>query len=240
MDLFRAEHANGHRDHIGIYGGHVSHRSQISGFALGTEDLQVGKLTLNGPAVGGYWTHYTPSGGYLDGVVQWNWLNADAHSDFGTQMNTRVTGFAASLEAGQPFVITESWQFEPQAQIIYQAVSVRDSHDAFSTLSWHEDNAMTGRLGMRLQYTSKEGETVWQPYVKANLWHSFSGTDHTTFGLTTLDTRFGGTSLELGAGITASLTDTVSLYGHVDHRWSMTGEGRGSGTGGAVGLRINW
>lgn len=72
LDLYRAEHANGHRDHVGIYGGHLSHRSQISGFALGTDDLQVGRLTLNGPAVAGYWTHYTPSGGYLDGVVQWN------------------------------------------------------------------------------------------------------------------------------------------------------------------------
>src|SRR5690606_19048534 len=77
LDLYRAEHSNGHRDHVGIYGGYVSHRSRISGFGLGAHDLQVGKLSLGGPAVGGYWTHYTPSGGYLDGVVQWNWFDVD-------------------------------------------------------------------------------------------------------------------------------------------------------------------
>ncbi|MBI1622385.1 autotransporter outer membrane beta-barrel domain-containing protein [Aquamicrobium zhengzhouense] len=212
----------------------------LSGFALGVHDLQVGKVELAGPAIGAYWTHYSPSGGYLDGVVQWNWMKAYAHSDFGTRMSTRGTGFTASLEAGQPFVIADGWQLEPQAQIIYQTVSFRDSYDAFTTLAWDEDDAVTGRLGMRLQYTSKDGETVWQPYVKANLWHSFSGTDHTILGPTTLDTRFGGTSLELGAGLTARLTDTFSLYGHVDHRWSISGGGRGSATGGAVGLRVNW
>lgn len=240
LDIYRAEHSNGHRDHVGIYGGYSNYSARISGFALGADDLQAGKLKLDGPAVGAYWTHYSPSGGYLDGVIQWNWFDVAARSDYGTAMDTRGTGFAASIEAGQPFVISDGWQIEPQAQLIYQTTSIKDSYDFFSALAWGDDDALTGRLGVRMQYTSEDDDKVWQPYVKANLWHGFSGTDRTTFNTTSLETRFGNTSLELGAGITAKLTETVSLYGHVDHRWSVGGDERRSTTGGALGLRVNW
>ncbi|MBI1622386.1 autotransporter outer membrane beta-barrel domain-containing protein [Aquamicrobium zhengzhouense] len=29
LDLYRAEHSNGHRDHFGIYGGYATHRSRV-------------------------------------------------------------------------------------------------------------------------------------------------------------------------------------------------------------------
>src|SRR5690606_19645070 len=105
---------------------------------------------------------------------------------------------------GYPIRLSERWQIEPQAQIIYQTVSVNGSRDAYSTVGWNEGDAVTGRIGGRLQYTTLDGDTLWQPYVKANLWHGFSGTDRVFFGASpAIESQFGNTSLELGVGFTA-------------------------------------
>ena len=242
LDLYRRQHDNGHRDHVGLYAAYTDYRSSsVSGLARGQRNQQVGQLTLNGPAVGAYWTHFGPSGWYLDGVIQGNWFDAKANSFDDTGMSTRGTGLTASLEGGYPIHLSQRWQLEPQAQIIYQTVSVKDSRDVYSTIGWNESDAVTGRFGGRLQYSAQDGAALWQPYAKVNLWHSFNGTDWASFGASpAIESRFGNTSVELGGGITARITRTASLYGHVDHRWSVDGRERRTATQGAIGVRFNW
>lgn len=240
LDVYRAEQDNGYRNHAGLYGGHIRHSAKVRGLALGVDNLQVGKLTLDGPAVGAYWTRYSPAGTYLDGVVQWNRFDVDAKANYGSRMDTKGTGFVASLETGHPVAIGNGWQVEPQAQLIYQSINMRGTSDALSTVTWREGDAVTGRLGARFQFTSEDGDTLWQPYAKANVWHGFGGKDRTVFGANAIETRFGDTALELGAGATAKVSEAVSVYAHLDHRWSVSGRDRHSFTGGAVGVRINW
>lgn len=241
FDVYRSQHDNGHRDLIGLYVAEISYRSSISGFALGQQNLPVGQLGLHGPAAGAYWTHFGPSGWYLDAVIQGNWFDAKATSLYDARMSTSGTGFTASLEGGYPIQLSQRWQIEPQAQIIYQTMSVNGSRDAFSTVGWNAGDAVTGRLGGRLQYTVRDGETLWQPYLKANVWHGFSGIDRISFGASpAIENRFGNTLLELGIGITARITQTTSLYGHVDHRWSVDGGEQRASAQGAIGIRFNW
>lgn len=242
LDLYRAEDENGHRNHVGLYGAYTNYVSpSVSGSALGQQDLKVGGLALVGPALGGYWTHFGPSGWYLDAVVQGNVFEANATSLYSTQMTTAGTGFTAFLEGGYPIALKDHWQIEPQAQIVYQAASVNSSDDAYSALTWAAGDAVTSRIGARLQYTAENGETLWQSYAKANLWHSSGGVDEVRFDASpAIDTRFGNTSLELGAGITAQIGEGTSLYGQIDHRWSVGGNEQQSTTQATVGLRFNW
>lgn len=241
VDIYRAENEDGHRNHVGVYAAYASQRARISGFALGVDNLAVGDLEVSGPAIGAYWTHYWPKGAYLDAVVQGNWFDVNARSDYNAQLNTRGHGFLASLEAGHPIVIGEGWQLEPQAQIIYQSVSVNESSDAFSSVAWQAEDAVTGRLGTRLQYSFEDGVKLWQPYAKVNLWHGFGGTDTIALGGSpSLQSRFGQTSVEVGGGITARFSKMTSLYGHVDYKRSLSGEQKLSSIQGAVGLRLNW
>ncbi|MBX6393888.1 MAG: autotransporter outer membrane beta-barrel domain-containing protein, partial [Burkholderiales bacterium] len=114
-----------------------------------------------------------------DAVAQVNWFDVQADSDHGARLDTSGWALAASLEAGYPFRIGERWQLEPQAQIVYQTVSVDADRDAYSKIAWAEDDAVTGRVGARLQYRRKAGDKLWQPYLKVDLWHTFSGTDRT-------------------------------------------------------------
>ncbi|MCM8729762.1 autotransporter outer membrane beta-barrel domain-containing protein [Hephaestia sp. GCM10023244] len=242
LDLYRRQHDNGHRDHVGLYAAYTDYRSSsVRGLARGQRNQKVGQLILNGPAVGAYWTHFGPSGWYLDGVIQRNWFDAKAKSFDDTAMSTRGTGLTTSLEGGYPIHLSKRWQIEPQAQIIYQTMSVKDSRDVYSTIGWNESDAVTGRFGGRLQYSAQDGAALWQPYAKVNLWHSFNGTDRASFGASpAIESRFGNTSVELGGGMTARITRTTSLYGHVDHRWSVDGRERRTATQSAIGVRFNW
>jgi outer membrane autotransporter protein len=240
VDIYRAEHENGDRDYLGLYAALTSQTSRIEGFALGQDRLAAGKVQLSGPTIGAYWTHYGATGGYLDGVVQVNLLSASGISDYGARLDTTALGFAASLEAGYPFALGEGWEIEPQGQLIYQSLGVNSGRDAFSSVSFDADDALTARLGLRLQYSTTVGDTLLQPYAKANLWHGFGGRDSTSFAQTSFDRAFGDTALELGAGLSAKINDTVSLFGHVDHRWSLAGQERSTVTQGSLGLRVNW
>lgn len=240
MDVYRAEHEDGHRDHLGLYGAYTHQTSRIEGFALGQDQIAVGKVDLTGPAIGAYWTHYGPTGGYIDGVLQLNFFGAAGISDFGARLDTTGLGFTASLETGYPFDLGNGFELEPQGQLVYQTISVKDGRDAFSPVSIAAADALTGRLGVRLQHSLTNEETLFQPYAKANLWHGFGGTDVSTFGPSSFGNEFGDTALELGAGFTAKINETMSLYGHVDHRWSLGGQESSRSTQGALGVRVNW
>jgi outer membrane autotransporter protein len=195
--------------------------------------------------VGAYWTHFGPSGWYVDGVLQGSWYDVKATSLYGAGISTNATGYTASLEAGYPIHFGEgnAWQIEPQAQIVYQGVSVDRSQDQYSSVDWNAGTAWTGRLGARLQYTGRnERGLLWQPYVRVNLWHAFSGRDRAFFGQSSpaIETRFGDTVMEVGGGVTARVNQNVSLYGQASYRWSLDGGSRQTATAGTFGVRVNW
>jgi len=78
-----------------------------------------------------------------------------------------------------------------------------------------------------------------QPCLKANLWHSFDGTDSINFGSDVISTDFGGTSLELGGGIVATILKDVSLFATADYTFEVEGE-KQQVVEGNVGLRLQW
>ncbi|MCZ0738104.1 autotransporter outer membrane beta-barrel domain-containing protein [Phreatobacter sp. AB_2022a] len=247
IDLIRTEpYAGGHRDHFGVYGAYADYSaSSVSGFALGVQNLRVGKLSMAGSSAGAYWTHFGPGGWYVDAVFQGTWYTVNARSDYGTGLSTKATGYTASLEAGYPirFGAGNRWQIEPQVQIISQGIAVDRSGDAYSSVSWSEGHAWTGRLGARLQYTDQDARgTLWQPFARVNLWHAFSGSDGAVFGQSspTIETRFGGTALEVGGGVTARVNQTLSFYGQASYRWSLDGRSRQTAATGTFGVRLNW
>ncbi|MGY6248177.1 autotransporter outer membrane beta-barrel domain-containing protein [Bosea thiooxidans] len=247
FDILRRTTDSGHRDHAGVYVAYSDYNSpSVRGFALGLQNLAVGRLQMNGPSMGAYWTHFGPSGWYVDAVFQGSWYDAKATSLYGAGTSTNATGYTASLEAGYPIRFGEGngWLIEPQAQIVYQSVSVDRSRDQYSSVDWNAGTAWAGRLGARLQYTARDEQgTLWQPYARVNLWHAFSGNDGAGFGTASpvIETRFGDTALEVGGGVTARVSQNVSFYGQASHRWSLeSSRSRQTATAGTFGIRVNW
>src|SRR5690606_16490645 len=106
---------------------------------------------------GGYWTHIGPQGWYLDGVLMGTWYSGDATSNNNVGIDIEGTGVTASLEGGYPFALTPNWTLEPQAQLVWNHLSLDDQHDTFSSVSFDSNDVVTGRLGLRLQGNFETG-----------------------------------------------------------------------------------
>lgn len=138
LDLFRRTTDSGRRDHVGLYVAYTDHDASMRGLARGMRDLEVGRLQTDGSSVGAYWTHFGPTGWYVDTVLQQSWYDMEATSLYGSGASTETTGYTWSLETGYPITLRESWLVEPQAQIVYQNVRVDGTQDQYSSVDWDE------------------------------------------------------------------------------------------------------
>ena len=239
QDLFGWESGNDHHDRVGVFVGHARMDGDVKGQALGWNDLQVGDIDVNGTSLGAYWTHIGPTGWYLDGVVMGTWFGGNATSDRAVGVDIDGTGVTASLEGGYPITLTSEWTLEPQAQIIWQHLSLDDQTDRFSTVSFDSDDAVTGRLGVRLQGNFQTQVANFQPYLKANLWHNFDSEDRVIFAETPILTEIGGTALELGGGVVAKLSESTSLFATADYTFDIDGE-KTRVFEGNLGISVKW
>ena len=136
---------------------------------------------------------------------------------------------------------------EPQAQLIYQTLNISHAQDIAAVIRFRDDDFLTGRLGARLAKTWALDENVPQPrlitgWLRANLWHEFLGDSKTEFssqvGFVPFRADLGGTWAELGAGVSAQITRSASLYANANYQRSFDGDRHAYE--GKIGLRINW
>lgn len=239
MDLGAAEIWAGHRDHFGLFGGHAEADGDVRGFSIGQRRLASGVVPMDATSLGLYWTHVGPSGWYLDTVLLHSWIDGEPRSNRGVGIDLEGHASTASVEGGYPIWLTDRISLEPQAQIIWQHVAFDTTQDRFSSIAFDADNAWTGRIGARLQGTFPDDSTIWRPYLKVNLWHNFDATDWTRFGTVALPASFGATSLEVGAGVVATLSENVSLFAVADYTTNLNGPHRDT-IEGNLGVRITW
>ncbi|MEN8167220.1 MAG: autotransporter outer membrane beta-barrel domain-containing protein, partial [Pseudomonadota bacterium] len=238
-DLLSSESITGHFDHVGLFVGHARVQGDVKGQALGWNDLAVGNVGVRGNGLGGYWTHIGPQGWYLDGVLMGVWLSGDASADSGESIDSDGTGATASLEGGYPIALTQQWTLEPQAQLIWQHLSLDGQADRFSSVSFDTDDTLAGRLGSRLWGNFQTGTGTIQLYLKANLWHNFSADETVRFDGDPIVTELDGTSVEVGGGIVASLTENFSLFATADYTTNLGSE-KTRILGGNLGASIKW
>jgi outer membrane autotransporter protein len=239
-DLLRLETSNGHSDHIGFYVGQARASGSVHGSVDGFDGTLAGHIDLNATSFAGYWTHLGPSNWYVDAVLQWTYVEGNPMSVRGVSNNIRGRELTGSIEAGYPIALTPWLTFEPQIQGIWQRVSLDDTQDPFSTITFDRANVFTGRAGALLRGTFGSAGALWQPYLKGNIWWGSNGFDTVRFDDVPIPTgRNGGTTLEGGGGVTGKLTSNFSVYGDASYLSSVSGESRIT-LKGNVGLRATW
>ncbi|WP_284282873.1 autotransporter domain-containing protein [Mesorhizobium amorphae] len=239
FDAFGREGSSGQVDRAGLFIAYGSMNGDVHGQALGQDGLAVGDIDLGGTSVGGYWTRIGPGGWYLDGVLMATFFGGSATSSRGIGIDVKGTGVTASIEGGYPVALGQGWTLEPQAQLIWQHVSLDDAEDRFSAVSFDLDDSVNGRVGLRLQGEIAINGVPLQPYLKANLWHAFGGTDHVNFEGTDISTEGKSTSLEFGGGVVAKVTDKVSLFATGDYTTNLGGDKRLM-LEGNLGFSVKW
>ncbi len=247
VDLWRGSLLPGHRDAAGVYLAFANSNINVQGLvtnAAATNYVQTrtGTLGLNGYSAGGYWTHYGPSGWYLDAVLQGTYYNGNAATQF-ANLPINGAGFISSLEGGYPIPLPLGPRFvlEPQAQIIWQQVSFDQANDGLGPVALGTTSGSTGRVGVRGMWTIiGENGQVWQPYVRANLWRDWGAEATTMFGIDPVPLIEEATRLEFAGGVTAKLGGGTSLFAQAGYQVGLDGAFIRNGIQGDVGLRSVW
>jgi outer membrane autotransporter protein len=238
-DIYAIERPSGHEDRFGAFFGYAQAEGDGRGFALGVDRFEVGSLNLDSYALGGYWTHLGPSGWYIDTVLMTNWIGGGPSSTRGVGADLDGTLFTASVEGGYPIALGGGLTLEPQAQVIWQNLSMDQTSDIYSSVDYGSSDAFTGRFGARLQGDVQLESALLKPYLKLNLWHDFSRADDVALGADVISTDYGNTTLEVGGGVVAELNKTVSLYATGGYTKDVGGAYE-EGINGNLGLRLTW
>lgn len=239
-DFLIATDGSGGRNRVGVLGGYTRASGDTSGVASGGTNSATGRLSVEGYSLGAYWTRVAGNGWYSDAVLMATRFRADALSTLGRGGNPHGTSVTASLEAGYPLALSDSVTLQPQAQLIWQRSSVDGFDDGISAVRFQRDNAVTGRIGARLEGSFSAGGGSWKPYLKANLWHTFSGNNTIFFGPT--DQVVNGRSasaLEVGAGVVGQVSKMLAVYGGLAYT-SAIGPTQQTGVQGQLGMRVRW
>lgn len=246
VDVYRARTAN-HLNLAGFYAAYTKANPNIDGRITNPQttaniNVNTGSINLGSTTGGVYWTHFWQTGAYVDLVAQASSYHGHANS-FRASISLNGTATGISAEFGYPILIAQTWQIEPETQVIYQHVNMDKTFDQFSSVNLGSSNGWVGRVGARVKYTREVNKYSLQPYLRANLWSIISGNKANTdyANTTTITTSNNNSWAQLGGGITMNLTNIVSVYFFVDDLLGLSSHSFSSrGIDGGLGLRANW
>lgn len=239
-DVYQRQREDGSHDHAGGYFA----TGRIAADVTHADGADAGRDTVNANTVGLYWTHFGPSGWYLDGVVQGTRYDADASPHGVNGLKTHALGYAASLETGYPIALSPQWRVEPQAQLVVQRAAFADANDGAADVRFNSVNSMLGRLGVRVSKRWGESpERQHTAWVRANVWHEFRGETGTQMsspdgGFVPFTSQLPSTTLELTGDLTAQVAKNGVFYASLGYQ--VSADRRLHGVNGKAGVRWGW
>ncbi|WP_157664841.1 autotransporter family protein [Bordetella genomosp. 9] len=242
-DLYRLQRDDGSREVAGLYLG----AAHIDGKVDAVYSGSAGKTSMDGYALGAYWTHHGASGWYADTVLQGvRFESIRARSSLGQTLKSQGWGVTGSAEGGRAFQLGSGWSAEPQAQLIYQWISIDGGKDDYGQVDFRSVSSVFGRVGARLVKSAhtSSGRPV-NAWLRANLWHGFGSDAKTVFRApdgsngVALESRLGGSWTQVGLGVSAQVARNVSVFGSGDYSFSVD-SGRGHAVQGLLGVKVVW
>ncbi|EJN25955.1 outer membrane autotransporter barrel domain-containing protein [Pseudomonas sp. GM78] len=233
IDLYHSEDAFGRTNQAGLSLGIGS----IDGSVDRTDGKFAGSDGLRAISLGGYWTHYTPTGSYVDSVLQLHRFKAEAKPGDADKLKTRGHGVTASVEVGRPFILDadKEMYIEPQAQVVYSKSNIKNAQDGAAEVRFNDVDSLTGRLGVRVDKDwfreDDKGELQRiNAWVRPSVWHEFKGQPKTEFssaaGYVPFTNDMRGTWGELNLGVDYQINDRTSVTGSVGYQKAFEGDSR--------------
>ena len=192
-------------------------------------DKYTGKVKTKDFSLGLTTTKYYNNGFYLDLVGQLSFINNKYNSRDGVSAKQRGNALALSVEGGKNYSLGSNWAIEPQAQLIYQYLNLKDFNDGVREVHYGNDSALRARLGFRTTYKKSF-------YSIANVWHDFSNTTEANIGSDRIKEKYSATWGEIGLGAQAPLGQKSNLYVDTRYEHSFNNSNR-SGYKGTIGFK---
>ncbi|MBV4522074.1 autotransporter outer membrane beta-barrel domain-containing protein [Pseudomonas sp. SWRI74] len=231
-DLYRKVRTDGSHEQAGV------------SLSAGTIDAGVshytgsaaGEDTLRAYGIGAYWTHFGPSGWYLDGVLQLNHFDIEAKPNGLSKLETKGWGYTASLENGYPYEVDKNWYVEPQLQAIYSYVDLDSSDDVGANVRFKDVESLVGRLGVRVardwdtEGTDKTARRT-NGWIRPSIWHEFKGQPKTEFssqsGYVPFESDIQGTWGEVNLGVDYQANQRTTFTVSAGYRQGFDGDSHG-------------
>jgi outer membrane autotransporter protein len=202
------------------------------------------KALFNTESVAGIATWQDHSGWYVDGIAMGGMFDGRyTTADRGETTGINGTSVAASIEAGIPFALP--WQhlsFEPQAQLVFQHLNFPSRTDVDGIdVDMGNPNQGVLRLGFRLKRPfENDNGMLFTPYFKANLLQGIGGSSDVVLSGIPFGTGTPGTALQVGGGITGTLSRRVAIYGDAAWQSNVANDGGFRGWVLNGGLRLSF
>lgn len=154
-------------------------------------------------------------------------------------------GVAASLEAGHRFQLSPDVHLQPQGQVVYQHLALRDGADAAGQVSFpRTDTALLrigARLGKDLQPDARAPGLAW---AGIDLLHRVGDRTRTRFstpsqGDVGFTHELPGTTLRLQGGVEGQVRKNISINARVSAERSIDDSGLTS-LSGQIGLKVDF
>jgi outer membrane autotransporter protein len=158
------------------------------------------------------------SGWYVDGIVMGGLFDGRYTTpNRGQTTGMNGTSVAASVETGFPFPLPWEVSFEPQAQIVWQHLNFQNRTDVDGIdVDLGNPDQVTARFGFRLKRPFRTDDGMrFTPYLKANVLQGIGSSGDVLLSGVSFGTGNVGTALQVGGGVTGTLTRNLSLYGDV-------------------------
>jgi outer membrane autotransporter protein len=169
------------------------------------------------------------TGWYVDGVVMGGLFDGRYTTpNDGQTTGMNGTSVAVSVETGFPFPLPWDFSFEPQAQIVWQRLNFQNRTDVDGIdVDLGNPDQVTARVGFQLKRPLQTDDGMrFTPYLKVNVLQGIGSSSDVVLSGVAFGPGNIGTALQVGGGITGTLTRHLSVYGDVSWQ-SQVGNGGG-------------
>ena len=233
---------SGHTQRVGLIGGTAEFHGTGNGLMTNRaqSDPRNDTLNLQGQSLGAYYSLTGPQGWHVDLTASGGRVNGFSRNEQGARQITEGSAVTLSVEGGFPIGISENWVVEPQAQLINQRITLDTPYAGSGNASSSDLSSWSGRVGAKLKGSYDINGLPIEPYVRTNLWHTvYTGNTVSLDQVDKISSSRNSSTVELGLGLVARMTPTVSLYVSADYS-SDVDDNDLNGLIGSLGVRMRW
>ena len=193
-------------------------------------DKYTGKTKTKDFSLGLSTTKYYNNELYLDLAGQFSFIKNEYNSRDGVSANQKGNAFGLSVETGKSYKLGTNWIIQPQVQLVYQYLKLKDFKDDVREIHYGNDSILRGRIGLRATYNS-----IF--YSIANVWHDFSNSTEATIGSDNIKEKYSSTSGEIGLGVQIPIINSAYVYTDLRYERSFKSNPKHNGYRGTVGFK---
>ena len=240
--LYTLHTGSGATQRVGLLGGQSQFQGNSNGILTtrAMADPRNDSFNLQGSSLGAYWSLTGAQGWHVDLTASGGRINGYSRTDQGARQAAEGSAVTLSVEGGFPIGISEHWVVEPQAQLINQRITLDTPNAGSGNTSSSDLTSWSGRVGARLKGNYEIRGLPVEPYVRTNVWHRVNSGDTLSLGqVDKISSGRNASTVELGLGLVARVSPTVSLYVSADFS-SDVDDNDLNGLIGSLGVRMRW